>query len=224
MNTNSNITAVITSCGRFNLLEKTLDSFFKQNELLVDKTIIIDNSTYPETESEMVRIAKSLNISFDLICNEVNIGQVASIDTAYSFVETDYIFHCEDDWEFYDSGFLTLSKALLEDRPDIVNVNLRTRFDGEKGSMHPIGNLLISKSGVKYHEYERNYLGVWHGFSWNPGLRRKKEYDLIGSFKKYGDESAAGKFYKNQGYFSVCLEKSYCKHIGTHSSTPKSNQ
>jgi len=32
-----------------------------------------------------------------------NIGQIKSIDKAYSMVDTEYIFHCEDDWEFYDS-------------------------------------------------------------------------------------------------------------------------
>ncbi|MFM7850359.1 MAG: hypothetical protein ACKO96_00225, partial [Flammeovirgaceae bacterium] len=111
----------------------------------------------------------------------------------------------------------------MEDRDNIINVNLRIRFDGEKGSMHPITELKTSTNGINYHEYELNYLGAWHGFSWNPGLRRKSDYDLIAPFKQYGDESGVGTKYKNLGYVAACLEKSYCKHIGTYSSTPKSN-
>jgi hypothetical protein len=218
------ITAIFTSCGRFNLLEKTMKSFFNYVDLPIEQTIVIENSADLNIEKHMEDISISINRPFDLIINEENIGQVSSIDRAYSFVNTEYIFHCEDDWEFFDTGFLFKSKMLLDDRPDIVNINLRVRFDGEKGSMHPITDIMTSTSGIRYHEYEKNYLNAWHGFSWNPGLRRKKEYELIGSFKQHGEESAAGKFYKDHGYTSACLEKSYCKHIGTNSITPKSNK
>jgi GT2 family glycosyltransferase len=218
------ITAVITSCGRFDLLQRTLGSLLKYADLPLHQVIVIDNSATPGVEDAMKQIASSLNTTFDLIANEENIGQVASIDTAYRFVETEYIFHCEDDWEFFDTGFLSLSKALLEERSDIVNINLRVRFDGEKGSMHPITEMKTTLNGVNYHEYYLDYLGAWHGFSWNPGLRRKKDYDRIGSYKEYGEESKVGNKYKELGYVAACLEKSYCKHIGTFSYTPKSNQ
>lgn len=218
------ITAVFTSCGRFDLLQRTLASFLKYADLPIKQTIIIDNSTNPQTEEAMRHIATSLKTTFDLLINEENIGQVSSIDRAYSYVETDYIFHCEDDWEFFDTGFLSLSKGLLEEIPNISNVNLRVRFDGEKGSMHPITEVKTTHNGIRYHEYELNYLGAWHGFSWNPGLRRKKDYDLVKPFKQYGEESGVGKKYKDLGYVAACLEKSYCKHIGTNSNTPKSNQ
>ena len=218
------ITAIFTSCGRFNLLEKTMMSFFNYADLSIKQTIVIENSLDPNIEKHMENISISINRPFDLMINEENIGQVSSIDRAYSFVNTEYIFHCEDDWEFFDTGFLSKSKMLLDDRSDIVNINSRVRFDGEKGSMHPITDIMTSTSGIRYYEYEKNYLNAWHGFSWNPGLRRKKEYELIGSFKQHGEESAAGKFYKDNGYTSACLEKSYCKHIGTNSITPKSNK
>ena len=221
------ITAVFTSCGRFDFLQRTIKSFLHHADLPLEKIIIIDNSALPDAGSSINAILEEcdiLNTPVQVIVNEENIGQVASIDKAYSLVETEYIFHCEDDWEFFDGGFLALSKSLLQERSDIVNINLRIRLDGEKGSMHPTGEQLTTESGIKYHEYELGYLGAWHGFSWNPGLRRKKEYELIGSFKQRGEESGAGNFYKNNGYVAACLEKSYCKHIGTYSSTPKSNQ
>lgn len=218
------ITAIFTSCGRFDFLKTTIHSFLKYADIKPSKIIVIDNSTLPHAQTAIQNILSETEISSEVIVNEENIGQVASIDRAYSKVDTEYIFHCEDDWEFFDSGFMALSLSLLEEKPNIVNINLRVRFDGEKGSNHPISNLTASDRGVRFHYYMIGYLGVWHGFSWNPGLRRKIEYDLIGSFKKYGEESGAGSFYKDKGYVAVCLEKSYCRHIGTYSSTPKSNQ
>lgn len=218
------ITGVFTSCGRFDLLRRTLSSFTKYADMPLQDIIVIDNSTLPTVEKEIQSIVTEIGQPISLIANSENIGQVSSIDTAYSFVETEYIFHCEDDWEFFDSGFLCLSKALLEDVPNVVNINLRVRFDGEKGSMHPVSEIMQSKTGVKYHQYQLNYLNAWHGFSWNPGLRRRSDYELIKPYKQYGEESGVGRKYKEMGYIAACLEKSYCKHIGTNSFTPKSNQ
>jgi hypothetical protein len=50
-----------------------------------------------------------------IIINPRNLGQINSIDRGYSNVDTKYIFHLEDDWEFYDYGFIEKSKAAFED-------------------------------------------------------------------------------------------------------------
>lgn len=218
------ITAVITSCGRFEFLEKTLKSLIEYSNYTFYEIIIIDNSEIIDAYDKIKDITNRIGCNAKIIINEVNIGQVSSIDVAYSLVTTEYIFHCEDDWEFFDTGFIELSLNVLENVSNIVNINLRVRFDGEKGSMHPIINPMKTKDNVIYHLYELGYLGEWHGFSWNPGLRRKSDYDLIKPYKQYGSESGVGNKYKDLGYFAACLEKSYCKHIGTFSSTPKSNQ
>ena len=89
------ITAIFTSCGRFNLLEKTMMSFFNYADLSIKQTIVIENSLDPNIEKHMENISISINRPFDLMINEENIGQVSSIDRAYSFVNTEYIFHCD---------------------------------------------------------------------------------------------------------------------------------
>ena len=33
-------------------------------------------------------------------------GQIPAIDAAYAHVDTEFIFHCEDDWEFTSAGFV----------------------------------------------------------------------------------------------------------------------
>lgn len=226
------ITFVCTSCGRWDLLEKTLRSFLRFNTFPVDKYIIIDNpqSSDPfvyrkDSEKEFIKniFPEHEKSKVEVILNETNYGQVISIDLAYSMVDTKYIFHCEDDWEFYNSGFIESSLVLLHHDPKILNVNIRERNNGEKGSEHPIlagGNVY----GIEYNTYMPNYCGVYHGFSWNPGLRRKSDYGLIAPFKKWGNEEGMNYAYQQLGFYAVCTTKSYCRHIGEHSSTPLRNQ
>ena len=47
-------------------------------------------------------------------------GQIRLIDQAYAKVETPFIFHLEDDWEFYRPGFMQQSRAFLETDPSIL--------------------------------------------------------------------------------------------------------
>ena len=149
----SDISVVFTSCGRFDLLRKTLNSFIKYNTHPIEKYLVVDNSTNPDTITNLQDIFKDLpNTTF--IINETNIGQVASIDKAYSLVETKYIFHCEDDWEFYDYGFIEESKEILGSNDFIVNINIRKRNDGTKGSFHPIEGPFTTESKKIYYLYQ----------------------------------------------------------------------
>jgi GT2 family glycosyltransferase len=217
------VTFVLTSCGRFNFLKKCIDSFFKFNTYPIEKFIVVDNSCQTDSKEIINEIFKNYICNLEIIINEENIGQVRSIDKAYLNVDTPYIYHCEDDWEFIDFSFIEKSMDVLNFDSKIVNVNTRVRDDGEKGSYHPVNGPYVTNNGLNYYLYNLNYLNEWHGFSWNPGLRRLSDYKLIGNYFQYGNESAVGNKYKIMGYYSACLNNFYNKHIGTHSSTPKSN-
>ena len=120
----NNITVVLTSCNRPKELTPTLISFFKYNTYSLKKIIIIDDSGINNCIDECLKHIP-LNIEQQIIYNEQNIGQIRSIDKAYSFVDTEYIFHCEDDWEFYDYGFIEKSIEILEKNNKIFTVWLR---------------------------------------------------------------------------------------------------
>jgi len=219
----NDITLVVTSCGRFELLKKTLESFITYADLKPDKCIIIENSATITKENLMLYLTCLDNVK--VIINEFNLGQIKSIDKAYSFVDTKYIFHLEDDWEFYDSGFMEQSLDLLENIPNIVNINLRKRLDGSRGSMHPINpKQLITVNGTIYYTYQYNYNNVYHGFSFNPGLRRISDYKILGLYQNYGSEEAIGDFYHLNGYQAACLQKSYCYHLAETHTTQGANQ
>ncbi len=58
--------------------------------------------------------------------NNPRLGQLRSIDAAYAQVQTSWIFHCEDDWDFYREGFIEESQRLLEEDPQALQVWLRS--------------------------------------------------------------------------------------------------
>lgn len=217
------VTCVFTSCGRFDMLDITFNTFINTNTYPIEKYIIIDNSTLPTAYESIKKIVKDIP-NVDIIVNLENIGQVASIDKAYELVDTEFIFHSEDDWFFFNSGYIEESLDVLLFDKQISNINLRIRFDGERGSMHPIDNTIkYTNNNVIYFEYLQNYLGEWHGFSWNPGLRRKSDYNKIKPYKNYNNEQGVGMVYKNLNFKAACLNLSFCKHIGGNATTPKAN-
>ena len=42
-----------------------------------------------------------------------HVGQLAAIDMAYSLVETEYIFHSEDDWLYIKPGYIEESLEIF---------------------------------------------------------------------------------------------------------------
>ena len=109
------VTLVITSCGRFDLLEETLDSFFEYYTYPIKKIIITEDSTEGKKLERLISKYNDKNNNFKLIVNETRLGQLKSIDKAYSEVDTEYIFHCEDDWKFLKKGFIEKSMELMEE-------------------------------------------------------------------------------------------------------------
>ena len=125
------VTLVITSCGRFDLLKRTLDSFFEKNTYPIKKIIITEDSTEgKKLENLISQYENEKNKhNFCLIINETREGQLRSIDKAYNEVDTEYIFHCEDDWIFLKKGFIEKSLKLLKEDRTLLTVGLRSRKD-----------------------------------------------------------------------------------------------
>ena len=213
------ITLVVTSCGRLNLLQRTLYSFLKFNTYPIAEAIIIE-------DSGKLDLRASLDIEFPfpvtIIQNETNLGQIKSIDIAYSQVKMPYIFHCEDDWEFYKPGFIETSLDILRQDPAVLCVWLRAHDDtmGHQIEILPHG---------RYNYMALNFDRYWHGFTFNPGLRRTHDCmrlhpfsDLKVLVKKkpmmIGEIDLAG-YYKMLGYRAAITndEEGYIRHIGSRS-------
>lgn len=219
INKDSNVTVVLTSCGRPDLLRKTLDSFFQYNTHPVKKFIIVEDSGLPPDQFDFLN-----DYPVEVTHNGENIGQIKSILKAYDLVDTDYIFHCEDDWQFYRPGFIEQSIKVLETDPKILQVWIRGIQDTNS---HPVEHeTKITPSGIKYKLLKLNYLGKWHGFSFNPGLKRIKDYvpyDTITSYEGKGNSGAEqeiGEYYYKKGFRGAIITGvGFVKHIGWGNTT-----
>lgn len=216
------VTVVLTSCARHHLLRRTLDSFFRFNSCPIERFILVEDG--PKVSSELQDHYRRFNIEW--IETGERVGQIAAIDYAYSRVQTPYIFHLEDDWEFYKSGFIEKSMAILIREPKCLQVWLRALDDTNQ---HPIEPREFRHRSVTWRRMAWNYdsWGVWHGFSFNPGLRRLTDYRMSGGYGSLGEfdfrkrgtaEAKINHFYWQHEFYAVILSDNsaggYVRHIG----------
>jgi hypothetical protein len=219
------VTVVITTCDRSFLLEKTLDSFIENNTYPIEEFIIIEDSG-KKGVNDFVFSEKYKHHKFTLIYNETNLGQVPSIDVAYSKVKTDYIFHCEEDWQFLKPGFIERSMEILKQDNAIFTVWLRPH---NHTSGHPIDYSILYdgyyKMSTNYTHYFRDVLHTWCGFTLNPGLRRTSDCMRFHPYNEnvekdpllnHVGEYMINRKYAEHGYCAAITTETngYCTHIG----------
>lgn len=207
---NKEVTCILTSCGRFDLLGITLESFFKFNTYDITEFFIYEDSGLP--------VPDDLKTDFPFIKwiePGRRTGQIVSLDTLWQSVKTPYAFTMEDDWETYRSGFIEASMEILESDPKIMQVWLREKEDTNQ---HPI----IYSPGKPYGIMASNN-GLWAGTCFNPSLKRKCDYDQIKSYGKWTQfnrnqpwkaEAAISQLYNKLGFKAAILLQGYIKHIG----------
>ncbi len=214
------ITFCLTSCNRWKLLEITIDSFLKLNNYPIKEFLLHEDSVNQEIITKIINKYGDL---FTIIKNDVNVGLLQSIDNLYKLVNTEYIFHCEDDWEFKgNKQFIEESLNILETNPNIHQIWIREGIPN---------NWLESKTKLNFRMVKSSHYGDWTGFSFNPGLRRLSDYKLMfpEGYAKYHDKSKNSALNEhdcnlvtiNYNYRAALLNHSACKHIGENQSTYK---
>ena len=133
-----------------------------------------------------------------------------SIEKGIQYITTPYTFHCEEDWEFYDYGFIEKSLEILKKNSKIVSVWLRSHNE----MLHDYTLPLFQVPDENYYIPDPSRVT----FSWNPGLRTTdvqkaftpypenvhfNEYELSHEFRQIGF-TAAMTDHKN----------GYVRHIG----------
>ena len=207
------ISVVITSCGRADLLVKTLSSMTPWIHSFHEKIMIDDMS--PE-HLDVSLIAKEYGFSF--IQNTQPLGQHRSIDIAYEQVSNPYIFHCEDDWEFFKMPDLELAKSVLE-QAHISAMCFRKINDRSRSKYHS-RTIDINRYQPAYFN-NKKYLTIkkdWHpargAFTFNPGLIKYSFYQQWGPYSKYPSETKISELLKGQGYLLAYEPEGSCMHIG----------
>lgn len=200
-------TVIITSCGRFDLLRQTVESLLKFVDQRPAKIILTEDSG----DDAVHQVFRNVDIPTQIHVNRPQLGQMKSIDLAYGSVETDYVFHCEDDWEFLRSGFIAESFALLDQFPKVSMVGLRARDELNplvRGSAEEIlGDLRFFKMDPGLHP-------EYFSYSFNPGLRRLSDFRLVAPVDPLGGEEDVSYAFKKLGFQIANLETPAVRHIG----------
>ena len=122
-------------------------------------------------------------------------------------VKTKYVFHLEDDWEFYDDKFIERSIPILEKYDNIAQVTFRPN------SPHPTDGHLYeegteSEFGILIPGYNK-----WPGYTYNPNIFKYEFYDKVKPFAGK-QEKEVGLIFNELELYTVRLTKGSVDHIG----------
>jgi hypothetical protein len=201
---------VLTSCGRLELLNRTLDSFFKYNTYKFQKLYLTEDSVNKKVYKE---IKRKWSDKIELMFNKKKRGQIKSIVDVYNLIKTPYVFHCEDDWIYTRKDFIEESLKILEYDEKIIQVWLESRESASRLDVFNYGPLKKYK-GIGFRKVFCKPGWEWGYFSFRPGVKRMKDYHTIGGYEKYKNELDIGVSYKKLGYYTVIIEKPAVEDIG----------
>lgn len=189
---------ICTSCDRFDLLEKTLDSFF-----LLNKYPYISFDVHNDSIISVPYELKLKYKKYGIIWHEgIKRGLSASWDYLVSLVKTEYFFNIEDDWLFNGNpDFIQESIDLLQSFDQVWIRDLsdhKQKYQSINDSK--IVNIVPTKD--------------WCGFTFNPSVR------ILSKWKTWFPNGISGLdeieiSRKLMGNYNACsLKNGACKHIG----------
>lgn len=198
------ITTVLTSCGRFDLLEETVASFLAHFE--TDRIVIAEDSGRAEEAAAFAARFPAV----EMHVNTPKLGQMRSIDALYARVATPYVLHLEDDWAFTRSADLTRVAAFLEAHADVSVVCVAHRIDPRfRKSARP-----RTFEGSDYLVWDLDAHPKWFSYSFNPSLARLSLWREIGPFAGFKTEENLSLLCKERGLRVAMLLPSIGAHIG----------
>lgn len=181
----NNVTFFLTSCKRHDLLKICLESFNKYNTYHIERGIIIEDS---DQDISWCKDVLTNIPNLELINTGGRKGQIRNIDRCYAMIDTPYVFHCEDDFQFIKSGFIEPSIKVLEAESKCINVWL-TPYDHsweDPNSTHyhlfdekrnRIKQTQFNLDGVTYWNVNNPIIGEWGlGFTFQPSLHRIEDW------------------------------------------------
>jgi tetratricopeptide (TPR) repeat protein len=236
--TTKKILLSITTCKRFDLFEKTINSFLNccNDSNLIDTWLCVDDNSSQEDRNKMKKQYPFFEYIFK---NESQKGHYVSMNIIRDYAIKngyEYILHMEDDWHFVQKrNYIGESLKLLAEDPKYGQALFNNHYSEVELFKHPIagGILKRTKDGTRYyvHEYyptnTKEYqefikkhsgvgtCGYWPHFSFRPSVLRVSMLMDVGSYYNTGHfEMQYANEYVAKGYKSVFFDTFCCIHIG----------
>lgn len=227
------VTFTVTSCKRYDLFEKTINSFLNCCTDLerIDQWLCVDDNSSEEDRKKMKENYPFFKFYFKTVSEK---GHPRSMNIIRDIVNTPYIFHIEDDWKFFcKRDYITDCLEVISQDLKIGQCLLNKNYT-EIETVKVVGGIFkVTDKGRRYyiHEHSRTsedidnfnkkYGGMgncsyWPYFSFRPSLFRSEILKSLGEFNE-----VIGHFemdysykYRDNGYISAFFESIYCVHIG----------
>lgn len=210
------VTLVITSCGRHDLLRRTLASMEPWLARFPNRILVEDG---PGEEAELARLREE---GFTVLVNGRTLGQHAAVDRAYAEVRTPLIFHGEDDWEFLREPDIATAAAILEDGIDghrnVSGVCFRDFTDQPGFRQETYRETVINGSRYRYSFEQRSQ---FNAFTFNPCLLRRDLVEVTGPYAAFKTEGRIARFLHRRAYVVVTELPGAVRHIGEGRHVPR---
>jgi len=198
------VAVVLTSCGRFDLLEATVGSFLRHFD--ARRIVIAEDS---ENFDGARAFAQKFPVA-DVRVNSPKLGQMRSIDALYATLDAPYVLHLEDDWEFNGPADIDAILSFMEQRADISVVCIGYRLD-KRFAAHA---RQASHAGVDYLVWDLDAHPKWFSYSFNPSIGRLALWREVGPFARFGTEEGLSQFCKARGLRIAMVIPGIANHIG----------
>lgn len=224
------VTFTITSCKRYDLFEKTVNSFLHCCLDLnkIDKWLCVDDNSSEEDREKMKKNYPFFTFYFK---NEDEKGHPKSMNIIRDKVKTPYFFHMEDDWQFFvKRKYITDAMDVLSQNEKVSQCLINKNYAETSDDIDIKGGQIFNTDrGLRYyiHEFGKiedaskkygtgKFCSYWPHYSFRPSLVRTKVLKNVGEFNKdaphFEMEYAVRCFKK--GYVSAFFEGIYSIHIG----------
>jgi hypothetical protein len=195
------LTIIMTSCDRWDLFTQTLDSFFALNTYPYVAFHVHNDST----NAIPIEIKQRYSDKGITWHEGVKRGLSGAWDYLVDLVQTEYFFNLEEDFEFIGNPNFIIDSFKL------INICFQVWVRNDKDHQHPLGKIK-AHNGVYFKEVEE--WGDWCGFSFNPSLRSKFEWNGFFPNGINGKDEIELSREVKPYYFAYSLVNSACRHIG----------
>ena len=216
----------MTTCKRFDLFEKTINSIFNQWEdyELIDYWFLVDDNSSKEDTDKMRQKYPFFDFYFKTIDEKGHRLSMNIIFNKLNELKPQYWIHLEDDFLFYDKMeyISTAIKGLKLLESDNVKQILFNFCYAETINDYKVKGFIDKKNGFFLHDYQPgkrfNYPNsqYWPHYSFRPSLIDVSTILKLGNFdseNQFFEMDYAHKW-TNAGYKSAFFDKITNKHIG----------
>lgn len=229
------ITFSITTCKRYDLFERTMNSFLncEQDLSLIDRWICVDDNS---SEEDRIKMKKNFPFFEFFFKSEKDKGHCRSMNIIQKEAKTPFLFHMEDDWQFFHKdNYILRCLEVLSSSENIaqclINKNYsETERDNIVGGIKALtqqGNVFFIHEHCKTEEEKNNFnkehaneegnnCNYWPHYSLRPSLLKTIIFEIVGSFNEnanFFEREFADRYFEKK-YMSTFLPGISCLHIG----------